>query len=454
MVLVNFLSYDDNCMYLKCLEFNLKKMNYQKNIETFCLFLRKFNVYELAPEVYDASFLLASNLTDLTPADEYGLSQRNRSYEMFDCDLATEEEFNDDVTERSYVRHSLAKYVYPFMLFLGIIGNMASFLAMAKKHKSEKRSQRQSVHIFSICLSILCLADITILLVGGLNEYMEQVFGYSMRSSSVFACKFFYFVCYLINSFIAHLFAYIATDRWQAAAYPIKYKQKQTSHRHRIHICAIFVYCMVVCGPFFYFPTLYAVQTTRRSDLENKCILEIRLFKELTLLDAVVLSFAPFVVTLVFSVLTLVALFKERRALIAKKGQPYETTYSSRKHHVANSSNITWKMSSTRRISRLKLALGLMMLPVSYLVSTLPVFVIISLQLVAPYIRHDLHFEDEFAVANMIMYANNSFNILFFILLGKRLRNELLGIFRCSKKLTHISYERTEARGRKWRLTI
>ena len=410
-------------------------MNYQKNIANLCAFLKNSyekNIHELMPDVYGVDHLLANNLTNLTIADEFMPTQLDTtSYDIFDCNDVAALIDAHNLDRRDSARHIVAKYVYPFLLFFGIIGNMVSFLAMTNKYKSEQRGPRKNFHAFSLCLAILCLADITILLVCGLHEYIEQVFDYSMRSSSVFACKFLYFACYFINSLVAYLFAYIAIDRWQAATRPIDYKQKQSGRRHRLQILAIFVYCSAMCGPFFTFPTIHAVHTIRNNDLANKCILDIHLFKELMLLDGVILSFVPFLVTSVFSVLTLIALFKERKALHTHKMRPQKAAAclksSSKQQKVAISVSLIVNISSTKRISRLKLTLSLLMLTISYLVSTLPVFVIISLQFIAPYIRHGVHLENELAVANTIMYANNSFNILFFILFGKNLRKELLG---------------------------
>ena len=418
-------------------------MSYQNNIEAFCLFIHKMNVHELTPDAYEVSFLVANNLTYLTNDDEYVLAKLNKSYDLFDCDNVQ----NHDGTAQNFVRHSLVKNVYPFLILFGVIANMASFLAMLRKRKLEQRSQRKHVHIFPFCLAILCLADITILIVCGLNEYMEQVFNYSMRSLSTIACKSLYFVCYLTNSFMAYLFAYIARDRWQAASKPIEYKQKQTTNRQRKQILALFAYCVVICGPFFYFATLYTVGTYRGQSLEKKCILAIHAIKKLTFLDALVLSFVPFIITLVFSANTLIALLKEHRALLFSQSHQNHFQSSSK----AKGFNFKLKISSTRRISRLKLALSLMMLPISYLISTLPVFVIISLQFVATYLRYDLHFESEFVVAKTLMYANNSINILFFILFGKSLRKELLGMIRCNKMLTKVSCEETN-RDRKWKM--
>ena len=366
-------------------------------------------------------------------------------------------EFDSIHAQRSLFRLALAKYVYPFLLLFGIVGNLASFLAMLNKCKSEKSSPRKHLHTFSLCLAILCFADLVILIVGGLSEYLEQVFDVSMRASSVFACKFLYFTCYMFSSFVSYLYAFIAMDRWQAVAKPIEYKQKRT-RRHHQHILAIFVYCFVLCTPFFYFPALNNASSMTSATFEPKCRLPVHLFRTLTLLDAIVYSFLPFVVTFGFSTLTLIQLVRERRqtkraacAMLASRlswqqnvctslllkntRTPFARRSVGVDFHVDGMCH-TLRIAPINRssISRWKLTLNLMTLPLSYLTSTLPLFVIILLQCVAPYIRKDLLFENEFALAYMLMYANNSFNILFFIMFGKNVRGDLVALFRRKKE--------------------
>jgi hypothetical protein len=76
----------------------------------------------------------------------------------------------------------------------------------------------------------------------------------------------------------------------------------------------------------------------------------------------------------------------------------------------------------------------LMTFPLTYLLTTLPVFVIITLKLLENYFENlasfETNFESELLIAKTLMYANNSFNVLLFILLGKTLRNDVIQLFR------------------------
>ena len=84
-----------------------------------------------------------------------------------------------------------------------------------------------------------------------------------------------------------------------------------------------------------------------------------------------------------------------------------------------------------KRTSGFKTTIMLMTLPISYLISTFPVIVIISMQFVNNVIRDEVEndYETEFAFSKCIMYLNNSFNILFFMLFGESVRNDLKKYF-------------------------
>jgi hypothetical protein len=170
------------------------------------------------------------------------------------------------------IRLILIQYFYPIILVVGILGNLVAFLAMLRKNNIECKYQnnnllfsskkrrsfncKQPIHTFSFCLAILCLADFFILVFGCLHEYIENMYGVSLRSTFILSCKAIYFSCYLFSSFISYLHAYIATDRWFAIVKPMEYKNLQTVRNNKCEVLVIFLFCLVICLPFFYFPTL------------------------------------------------------------------------------------------------------------------------------------------------------------------------------------------------------
>ena len=194
----------------------------------------------------------------------------------------------------------------------------------------------------------------------------------------------------------------------------------------------LFAFCFFICLPFFYFPTLFYKERT--------CEFPDHLMKMLTLLDAIIYSCTPFLVTLIFSSLTLCTLIKRRKNL----KNEFQSSSIKRASFNRNRDSISSRNSYTKvqiqsiktdRMSKLKLTLMIMTFPLSYLVTTLPVFVILSLKILTTYLKVEIatKFDSEFVIAKTLMYANNSFNILFFILLGKTLRKEMIQLFACKR---------------------
>ena len=68
----------------------------------------------------------------------------------------------------------------------------------------------------------------------------------------------------------------------------------------------------------------------------------------------------------------------------------------------------------------------LLALPINYLLTTLPVFIIIILQFI-PF-DSKYAFKTEMTIAKTFMYVNNSINIFLYIFLGKNLRNDIFDI--------------------------
>ena len=153
--------------------------------------------------------------------------------------------------------------------------------------------------------------------------------------------------------------------------------------------------------------------------------------KHLTFLDTIIYSCLPFILTFVFSFFTLLTLVRRRKNFVFKRNETNTASSTSQTRHSSSS----FKSSDIKKrhchLSKLKLTLMLMTFPLSYLVTTCPVFVIITLKLLENYFAHfETNFESELVIAKTLMYANNSFNVLLFILTGKTLRNDVIKLFR------------------------
>jgi hypothetical protein len=156
-------------------------------------------------------------------------------------------------TTSAYLTRALVTYVYPALLVFGLFGNLVSFLAMARIY-----SRRKNYLKFSLSLATLALADLLVLLIGCLREYLDDVLGLSIRASSSLSCKLVFFACYLFSCFSAYLHGYIAIERWMAISDPIKSKSRSNFHSNKLALGLIFLLCVLFNLPLLYFPELQA----------------------------------------------------------------------------------------------------------------------------------------------------------------------------------------------------
>ena len=479
----------------------------QKNrVENFCTYLQHSNI-----SILTINDLLNSNLFNETSStfkmdytfiqsipfksndiniDQYSYS--NLTHISVLCDKFAKK----IALSNSFVtaKYNLIKFVYPILILLGIFGNSLSIYVMINKYRSAKKTNNKR-HNFSFCLAMLCFADLAILVFGCLREYTEEIFNVSIRSYSIYSCKFFYYACYLFSSFSSYLYAFIAFERWHAVTNPIKYKQKK-GKKNKKRIIFIFVFCLFISWPFLMFSTLQESIIIKKSqretiEFEIKCEVSHSSYVKLTFLDVIFYNFVPFLFAFLFSNLTLVKLVKFRSSHASSKAEADSQSESGHGDHLLtnnrNSITITFMNNSKRqdkrhsthrnksifldstlfpsmptnldsniishveyttyvnrqeaktsncrnqnlKSSKFKTTVMLLAFPISYLLTTFPVFLIITLQLFENYFLLDSssNYETEFSFAKTIMYINNSINILFFILFGKSLRSDFVKIF-------------------------
>ena len=385
--------------------------------------------------------------------------------------------FCRDIQQRihqNYINTSkttLIKYVYPFLFTFGILGNLLCLTVTIRRIRSPSAFNRK----LSLCLTMLCFADMAIILFGCLREYIDEMFDTSIRSWSIHLCRFLYFVCYLFSAYSSYLYAFIAWERWYAISDPIRHKQNQ-SNRNKVPIFLLLAYCVVISMPFLYYPALnkavldhHQHKETLNVEIETRCEIASSGNVPLTLLDAIFFCFVPFLISLVFSLLALIQLVRRNRlknaAMTVKKtstcAKPtknmaphsnfdfikYEKTpcslmdahskhIKSNAQHSCESARVTkhvtdMTINNIKKPSNFKLTLMLMSFSICYLVATFPIFLIISFKLAKHYLRADdtTNYQVPFVFAKMIMYINYSINILLFVLFGKSLRKDFLEIF-------------------------
>ena len=114
----------------------------------------------------------------------------------------------EHIYQPNLITHNIIKYTYPIILFVGIIGNILSFIIMLKIYRRKRVSYK-----FAINLIALSLADLSVLIFGCFREYSDDVFDLKLKTMNNFSCKLLYFSCYLFSCFSAYLHAFISFER-------------------------------------------------------------------------------------------------------------------------------------------------------------------------------------------------------------------------------------------------
>jgi hypothetical protein len=184
----------------------------------------------------------------------------------------------------------------------------------------------------------------------------------------------------------------------------------------------------VVSSPYIYFARIkssVSINETSTIDLNaNECDATQDYYSSdliLVLGDSIAYCIIPFLLSFIFSIISLGLLCSNNKLkkneieLLRMVSIDEATNQYDHKEQRNSSSNI-------------KLTVMLMSLPISYLITALPIFIIVLLQFFLIGNRTFNENESELAIAKMLMYINSSINILFYIFLGKSLRKDFLEI--------------------------
>jgi hypothetical protein len=91
---------------------------------------------------------------------------------------------------------------------------------------------------------------------------------------------------------------------------------------------------------------------------------------------------------------------------------------------------ITAFQMKNRKASKLKITFMLMIFPISFLLTTFPIFLIILFKLFLNiYLNLKVDLESAFDIARVFVFLNNSLNMLFLIIFGKDLRKDFRTLF-------------------------
>lgn len=207
---------------------------------------------------------------------------------------------------------SMYKYVYPFILAVGIVGNLLSLLTMKRIY-----FRRKNFRNFSVCLAALSIADLGVLLFGILRETIEFYFGFSVKTMNTLTCKSIHFICYVFSSFSAWIHVFIAIERYVACIKPFHINILCSGKLNQVFILIVFIICLAFNFPILLYHEIedwYAIDLAENKFRRFKfCSPKEKYEAFAVILDYLFYFLLPVLVCLIFATATLIGLAKSEK---------------------------------------------------------------------------------------------------------------------------------------------
>ena len=219
----------------------------------------------------------------------------------------------------------------------------------------------------------------------------------------------------------------------------------------------IFLMCICISLPYIYIAQIKKlVKVNKENLIEVKIINLCEITQEafladllLAINDYVICCIIPFFLAFTFSLLTLFQLFKNKRIKVDISSDIKNQNPEPDSNNIDNKSIIRSSIKRLQKselqvinhnsISNFKLTIMLMTLPICYVITNFPIFLILISQFIT-YTNNDHKANEnklELVIAKVFMYTNNSINILFYIFLGKNFKKVFTDLI---FKIFHFKY--------------
>jgi hypothetical protein len=200
-----------------------------------------------------------------------------------------------------YISDSARDFVLPIFCGFGLIGNLASFGIFSRKKFDSyylKNSFRLNLLVDSLNLTFILIK---------LN-YLNYI------PNSIYFCKFFYTIIFVLPAYSAWILVYISVERFLRTIYKgwiIKILDKKLSNQ--IILMSILLICFFFYTPVWYFTSViyiltsndgqYAFYYTYRNETVIQCYLTEKIVSIVTYMNMLFSCLIPFVCLIVCSIL-------------------------------------------------------------------------------------------------------------------------------------------------------
>ena len=360
-------------------------------------------------------------------SSNFSLSVFQNIYDKFEEIMTLQEttdsnsRFQDDINQMWIIKlqHKLKLYVSPILLITGLIGNILSIIIL--RH-SKKRS---SINTY---LSVLALADISVLIFGLLSTWVHEVSGVDVFRSRNALCKVWNWIAFSSSIFSVWLIVAITTERFIVVCFPLSAQRVCNKRRTKGIIIFILIFSLCLNAHFLFTTGIVNHESTRLCDALDGYKHFVR--KIWSWMDAAVYFILPF---LIISALNTVIVAKVVKATRRRRSlqQP--------KHDKSVGCD-----NRTRR--DVKLNVMLLAVSITFCISSSPMVVLMVTEVLfdenAPPEKLAALFLAR-TICELLMYVNHAINFLLYCVSGGQFTETLIKLLICRTRYTPLSKNST-----------
>ncbi|XP_071080929.1 probable G-protein coupled receptor 139 [Haliotis cracherodii] len=325
---------------------------------------------------------------------------------MNDSNCSNEE--NEAILPNQETAHLLWTIISPILLLLGTIGNLLSIVVLTRKAMRKSNMSKY--------LTCLAVADLAVLYVGLLREWVLHGFKEDIRDVHPVVCKIHAWLTYSSLHTSAWIQVSVTIERTVFVWRPLRYRIFCTKRVATISVGIVISICLLLNSHFLIFlehtetdPGVYECDYVKTAEYFHHNVFH--------WIDLCVWCIVPVVVHLVCNILIIYRLRTHARTMARHDSTPG-----------ADGSRQSLVSSMTTMLLSLNLV---------YLLCTLPVSVFFvgerNWKNSSPGAEAEAQRELIKACVSLLMYLNNSTNFITCFIKGKRFRKEARIIFSCQR---------------------
>ncbi|XP_041374061.1 lysophosphatidic acid receptor 6-like [Gigantopelta aegis] len=312
------------------------------------------------------------------------------------------------------------KTIPPVLICCGTIGNILTLVVLTQK--SMRRSPMTSY------LIILAVFDILALHTGLLRQWVIYYFDVDIRDSHVSVCKIHPVLVYFSLDMSAWILVCMTVERTVSVLQPHKVKVLFSSKTSRALISIVGVVLFAINGHFLYGNdiTETLVNNGTVSKCTNQLIKQYFFFLKdvFPWIDLTMFCVLPLIVQVTGNILIITKLVSKTRKM--------------------NKTLTNVQVAENRKRQFSSMTIMLLTLNFMFLICTLPISVYLVFEGIWDSNKVDYKSNTTdlvYATTSSLMYANNTFNFVFYCLCGRRFRTELRNLF--ERKTSRSSFLET-----------